>query len=70
MFYIDRMLRYGNVTGQYNVEDDCRRVSKAVLSPFKSRTQRITGLLDNHVPGPGAYSPHQAPVPVRKTTLV
>lgn len=55
---------------QYNVEDDCRRVSKAVLSPFKSRTQRITGLLDNHVPGPGAYSPHQAPVPVRKTTLV
>ncbi|XP_028255942.1 O(6)-methylguanine-induced apoptosis 2 [Parambassis ranga] len=37
--------------------------SSAILSPFKSKTQRIPPLMDNHVPGPGAYSPHQAPVP-------
>ncbi|XP_040909927.1 O(6)-methylguanine-induced apoptosis 2 [Toxotes jaculatrix] len=43
--------------------------SKAVLSPFKSNTQRIPALVDNHVPGPGAYSPHQAPAPVKKTIL-
>ncbi|KAM9838241.1 O(6)-methylguanine-induced apoptosis 2 [Aulostomus maculatus] len=43
--------------------------SKAVLSPFKSKTQRIPPVFDNHVPGPGAYSPHQTPAPVRKTIL-
>ncbi|KAK2920874.1 hypothetical protein Q8A73_000359 [Channa argus] len=43
--------------------------SKTVLSPFKSTTQRIAALVDNHVPGPGAYSPHQNPAPVKKTTL-
>nr|XP_043909070.1 O(6)-methylguanine-induced apoptosis 2 isoform X1 [Solea senegalensis] len=46
-----------------------QRGSKAVLSPFKSKTKRIPALVDNHVPGPGAYSPHQAPAPVKKTIL-
>ncbi|KAL3043567.1 hypothetical protein OYC64_003430 [Pagothenia borchgrevinki] len=43
--------------------------SKAVVSPFKSKTQRIPPPVDNHVPGPGAYSPHQPPAPVKKTIL-
>ncbi|XP_034748900.1 O(6)-methylguanine-induced apoptosis 2 isoform X1 [Etheostoma cragini] len=43
--------------------------SKAILAPFKSKTQRILPLLDNHVPGPGAYSPHQTPAPVKRTVL-
>ncbi|XP_042363165.1 O(6)-methylguanine-induced apoptosis 2 isoform X2 [Plectropomus leopardus] len=43
--------------------------SKAVLSPFKSKTQRIPALKDDHVPGPGAYSPHQTPAPVKRTIL-
>ncbi|KAK5854808.1 hypothetical protein PBY51_004969 [Eleginops maclovinus] len=43
--------------------------SKAVVSPFKSKTQRIPPSVDHHVPGPGAYSPHQTPAPVKKTTL-
>ncbi|XP_029023828.1 O(6)-methylguanine-induced apoptosis 2 isoform X2 [Betta splendens] len=43
--------------------------SKAVLSPFKSKTQRIPALVDNHVPGPGAYSPHQTRIPAKKTML-
>ncbi|XP_044028893.1 O(6)-methylguanine-induced apoptosis 2 isoform X2 [Siniperca chuatsi] len=43
--------------------------SKAVLSPFKSKTQRIPAPVDNCVPGPGAYSPHQTPAPVKKTIL-
>ncbi|XP_038583905.1 O(6)-methylguanine-induced apoptosis 2 isoform X1 [Micropterus salmoides] len=43
--------------------------SKAVLSPFKSKTQRIPAPVDNHVPGPGAYSPHQTPAPVKRTIL-
>ncbi|XP_059206704.1 O(6)-methylguanine-induced apoptosis 2 isoform X2 [Centropristis striata] len=43
--------------------------STAVLSPFKSKTQRIPAPMDNHVPGPGAYSPHQTPAPVKRTLL-
>ncbi|XP_039978543.1 O(6)-methylguanine-induced apoptosis 2 isoform X2 [Xiphias gladius] len=43
--------------------------SKAVLSPFKSKSLRIPAPVNNHVPGPGAYSPHQAPTPVKKTIL-
>ncbi|XP_070777866.1 O(6)-methylguanine-induced apoptosis 2 isoform X2 [Enoplosus armatus] len=43
--------------------------SKAVLSPFKSKTQRIPAPADNRVPGPGAYSPHQAPALVKRTIL-
>ncbi|XP_008329368.1 O(6)-methylguanine-induced apoptosis 2 isoform X1 [Cynoglossus semilaevis] len=43
--------------------------STAVLSPFKSTSRRIPALVDHHVPGPGAYSPHQAPTAVKKTTL-
>ncbi|XP_068432488.1 O(6)-methylguanine-induced apoptosis 2 isoform X3 [Clinocottus analis] len=43
--------------------------SKAVLSPFKSKTQRILPPLDHRVPGPGAYSPHQTPAPVKRTIL-
>ncbi|XP_071356729.1 O(6)-methylguanine-induced apoptosis 2 isoform X2 [Trachinotus anak] len=43
--------------------------SKAVSSPFRSKTQRIPALAKNHVPGPGAYSPHQAPAPVKRTIL-
>ncbi|XP_054462386.1 O(6)-methylguanine-induced apoptosis 2 [Anoplopoma fimbria] len=43
--------------------------TKAVLSPFKSKTQRIPPQVDNRVPGPGAYSPHQTPAPVKRTIL-
>ncbi|XP_026156509.1 O(6)-methylguanine-induced apoptosis 2 isoform X2 [Mastacembelus armatus] len=43
--------------------------SKAVLSPFKSKTQRIPAPVSNHVPGPGAYSPDQTLTPVKKTML-
>ncbi|XP_042290766.1 O(6)-methylguanine-induced apoptosis 2 [Thunnus maccoyii] len=42
---------------------------KAVMSPFKSKTQRNPPQLDKGVPGPGAYSPHQTPAPVKKTIL-
>ncbi|KAI3358774.1 hypothetical protein L3Q82_015174, partial [Scortum barcoo] len=49
-----------------NVIQHC---SKAILSPFKSKTQRIPAPVNNHVPGPGAYSPHQAPAPVKRTIL-
>ncbi|XP_029299702.1 O(6)-methylguanine-induced apoptosis 2 isoform X2 [Cottoperca gobio] len=43
--------------------------SKSILSPFKSKTQRIPPSVDNHVPGPGAYNPHQTPAPVKRTIL-
>ncbi|XP_018540144.1 O(6)-methylguanine-induced apoptosis 2 isoform X2 [Lates calcarifer] len=43
--------------------------SKTVMSPFRSKTQRIPAPVNNHVPGPGAYSPHQAPAPVKRTIL-
>ncbi|XP_062266028.1 O(6)-methylguanine-induced apoptosis 2 [Platichthys flesus] len=46
-----------------------QHTSKVVLSPFRSKTQRIPALVDKHVPGPGAYSPHRAPTPVKKTLL-
>uniref|UniRef100_A0A3Q0SGZ1 Sperm-tail PG-rich repeat containing 1 n=1 Tax=Amphilophus citrinellus TaxID=61819 RepID=A0A3Q0SGZ1_AMPCI len=44
--------------------------SKVVLSPFRSKTHRIPPLVDHRVPGPGAYSPYQAPAPVKKTMLL
>ncbi|KAJ0055330.1 hypothetical protein NL108_015976 [Boleophthalmus pectinirostris] len=53
----------------YYIEDDFQRVSKAVLSPFRSKTQRLSGPKDNLVPGPGAYSPHQSPAPTRRSHL-
>ncbi|XP_030003626.1 O(6)-methylguanine-induced apoptosis 2 [Sphaeramia orbicularis] len=54
----------------YDVNDTFVQLgSKAVLSPFKSKTQRIQAPVDNQVPGPGAYSPHQAPAPVKRTIL-
>ncbi|XP_053189881.1 O(6)-methylguanine-induced apoptosis 2 [Scomber japonicus] len=43
--------------------------SKAILSPFKSKTKRIPPPKDNRVPGPGAYTLHQPPTPVKKTIL-
>ncbi|KAK2830627.1 hypothetical protein Q5P01_018558 [Channa striata] len=54
----------------YKVNDHfTQHSSNPVLSPFKSTTQRIPALVDNHVPGPGAYSPYQTPTPVKKTKL-
>ncbi|KAM6903143.1 LOW QUALITY PROTEIN: O(6)-methylguanine-induced apoptosis 2 [Lycodopsis pacificus] len=38
--------------------------SKAVSSPFKSKTRRFPPLIDHRVTGPGAYSPHQTPAPI------
>ncbi|XP_034017090.1 O(6)-methylguanine-induced apoptosis 2 [Thalassophryne amazonica] len=38
---------------------------KTILSPFKSKTVRVPPPKDYCVPGPGAYSPHQAPTPVK-----
>ncbi|XP_031730603.1 O(6)-methylguanine-induced apoptosis 2 [Anarrhichthys ocellatus] len=43
--------------------------SKAVSSPFKSKTPRFPPLIDHRVPGPGAYSPHQTPAPVKRAVL-
>uniref|UniRef100_A0A665W7A1 Sperm-tail PG-rich repeat containing 1 n=1 Tax=Echeneis naucrates TaxID=173247 RepID=A0A665W7A1_ECHNA len=54
----------------YEVNDNLiQRSSKAVLSPFCSKTLRIPVPVNNHVPGPGAYNPHQPPAPVKKTIL-
>ncbi|XP_070702946.1 O(6)-methylguanine-induced apoptosis 2 [Pempheris klunzingeri] len=54
----------------YEVSDSAmQHDSKAVSSPFKSKTQRVPAPINNHVPGPGAYSPHQTPAPVKRTIL-
>ncbi|KAK7899224.1 hypothetical protein WMY93_020077 [Mugilogobius chulae] len=53
----------------YYIEDDIQHSSKAVLSPFRSKTQRLSGPKDNLVPGPGAYSPHQNLAPVKRSSL-
>lgn len=56
--------------GHYNINNNNTRcVSKAVVSPFRSKTERILAPVDQHVPGPGAYSPHLAPAPVKQTLL-
>ncbi|XP_075867397.1 O(6)-methylguanine-induced apoptosis 2 isoform X2 [Nelusetta ayraudi] len=52
-----------------NNNNNVRCVSKAVVSPFRSKTERIPAPVDQHVPGPGAYSPHLAPAPVKRTIL-
>lgn len=58
------------VEGHYEVNNShIQHGSKAVLSPFKSKTRRIPAPVDHHVPGPGAYSPHQTPAPVKRTIL-
>ncbi|KAM9340210.1 O(6)-methylguanine-induced apoptosis 2 [Symphorus nematophorus] len=46
-----------------------QRGSKAVSSPFKSKTKRIPAPVDHGVPGPGAYNPHQTPALVKRTIL-
>ncbi|XP_037330914.2 O(6)-methylguanine-induced apoptosis 2 isoform X2 [Pungitius pungitius] len=43
-------------------------IQKAILSPFKSKSQR-TPPPDNRLPGPGAYSPYQTPVLVKRSVL-
>ncbi|KAE8281802.1 O(6)-methylguanine-induced apoptosis 2 [Larimichthys crocea] len=53
----------------YDVNDNVIQQSLAVLSPFKSKTQRIPPPVDNRVPGPGAYSPHHTPALVKRTIL-
>ncbi|XP_023266143.1 O(6)-methylguanine-induced apoptosis 2 isoform X2 [Seriola lalandi dorsalis] len=64
------ILHHTFVIGQYEVNNHLiQHSSKAVLSPFKSKTQRIPALVDNHMPGPGAYSPHQVPALVKKAIL-
>ncbi|XP_041665674.1 O(6)-methylguanine-induced apoptosis 2 isoform X2 [Cheilinus undulatus] len=42
---------------------------KAVSSPFRSKSKRIPAPLEKCAPGPGAYSPHQIPAPVKRTLL-
>ncbi|XP_072303352.1 O(6)-methylguanine-induced apoptosis 2 [Eucyclogobius newberryi] len=51
----------------YHVEDDARRSSRAVLSPFRSKTQRSSGQRDNLVPGPGAYDPRGPLAPLKRS---
>nr|XP_046272994.1 O(6)-methylguanine-induced apoptosis 2 isoform X2 [Scatophagus argus] len=51
----------------YEVSNVSQQGPKAVLSPFKSKSQRILAPVDNRVPGPGAYSPHQSPAVVKGT---
>nr|XP_020453361.1 O(6)-methylguanine-induced apoptosis 2 isoform X2 [Monopterus albus] len=55
----------------YYEVNDCfiQHGSKSVSSPFKSKTQRIPVPMNNHVPGPGAYTPHRTPTPVKRTIL-
>ncbi|CAI5691219.1 O(6)-methylguanine-induced apoptosis 2 isoform X1 [Oreochromis niloticus] len=56
--------------GHYEVNSSLiQHGSKAVSSPFRSKTHRILPPADHRVPGPGAYNPHQAPTPVKKTIL-
>lgn len=58
------------VEGHYEVNNSViQQGSRAVLSPFKSKTQRIPAPVDHRVPGPGAYSSHQTPTPARRTIL-
>lgn len=57
------------VEGHYEVRNNViQRDTQAIVSPFKSKTQRIPPPVDHHVPGPGAYSPHQTPA-LEKTTI-
>ncbi|XP_051246484.1 O(6)-methylguanine-induced apoptosis 2 isoform X1 [Dicentrarchus labrax] len=68
----DTFYRHRNAPSpcHYEVNDNTiQHGSKAVLSPFKSKTQRIPDPVDNRVPGPGAYNPHQTPAPVKRTIL-
>ncbi|XP_034564076.1 O(6)-methylguanine-induced apoptosis 2 [Notolabrus celidotus] len=43
--------------------------SKAVSSPFRSKTQRIPAPVIKSGPGPGDYNPDQPPAPVKRTLL-
>ncbi|CAJ1083156.1 O(6)-methylguanine-induced apoptosis 2 isoform X1 [Xyrichtys novacula] len=52
---------------QYDVS--IQTCSKVISSPFRSKTQRIPAPVEKCTPGPGAYSPHQAPTPVKKTFI-
>ncbi|XP_041739543.1 O(6)-methylguanine-induced apoptosis 2 isoform X3 [Coregonus clupeaformis] len=54
----------------YKVNDAItQKCPKVPLSCFKSNSVRIQSPVNNHVPGPGTYSPYQAPEPVRRTIL-
>ncbi|XP_029919268.1 O(6)-methylguanine-induced apoptosis 2 [Myripristis murdjan] len=54
----------------YKVSDTLiQKDPKAAISPFKSKTPRFPAPLDNCVPGPGAYNPYQAPVPMKRPVL-
>ncbi|KAF7667257.1 hypothetical protein LDENG_00070010 [Lucifuga dentata] len=62
--------RNSSVAGHYEVKDNLiQRGPMVALSPFRSKTCRIPAPMDNCFPGPGAYSPHQAPAPVKRTIL-
>ncbi|XP_060915769.1 O(6)-methylguanine-induced apoptosis 2 [Labrus mixtus] len=55
---------------QYDVNTSVIQLSpKAVSSPFRSKTQRIPAPAAKCGPGPGAYSPHKTPAPVKRTFL-
>uniref|UniRef100_A0A3Q3FVP2 Sperm-tail PG-rich repeat containing 1 n=1 Tax=Labrus bergylta TaxID=56723 RepID=A0A3Q3FVP2_9LABR len=55
---------------QYDVNTNVIQLCpKAVSSPFRSKTQRIPASAAQCGPGPGAYSPHQTPAPVKRTLL-
>ncbi|KAL0961959.1 hypothetical protein UPYG_G00333900 [Umbra pygmaea] len=54
----------------YNVNDAItQKCPKVPQSCFKSRSTRIQFPVNNHVPGPGTYSPYQPPEPVKRTIL-
>ncbi|XP_030644335.1 O(6)-methylguanine-induced apoptosis 2 [Chanos chanos] len=54
----------------YEVRDAViRKDPKVPFSSFKSGTARIQSPVNNQVPGPGAYSPHQPAPPVNRTIL-
>uniref|UniRef100_A0A4W4H910 O(6)-methylguanine-induced apoptosis 2 n=1 Tax=Electrophorus electricus TaxID=8005 RepID=A0A4W4H910_ELEEL len=54
----------------YSVKDTATQTGpKVLVSCFKSNSARIQPLADRQVPGPGAYSPYQAPEPVQRTIL-
>ncbi|XP_012991001.2 O(6)-methylguanine-induced apoptosis 2 isoform X2 [Esox lucius] len=54
----------------YKVNDAItQKCPKVPFSCFKSNSARIQSPVINHSPGPGTYSPYQAPEPVRRSVL-
>nr|XP_040043725.1 O(6)-methylguanine-induced apoptosis 2 [Gasterosteus aculeatus aculeatus] len=55
----------------YEVSDHLiQNAYKAIVSPFKSKSQRIPPPIDSRLPGAGAYSPYQTPLPGKRAVLL